>query len=194
MMDVAEVLFQRHGYAGVSVEDVTSALGVKKPNLYNHFRDKSELYVAVRLRRLSRLSSDITAALTAPLRFEQRLEAAVAALMRNPFFLAALVNRESEAFLPGQMRDLLFARSFGAVYEPLTRLLRAGVDNGCLQISPADIPFAYESLIALAAHFGASAPLNGQPEDIAEMADRISRFFLGGVGNAAAPSPGRTLA
>lgn len=183
-MDVAEILFQRHGYAGVSVEDVTSALGVKKPNLYNHFRDKSELYVAVRLRRLSRLASDIAAALAEPLAFEQRLEAGVAAVMRNPFFLAALVNRESESFLPTEMRDLLFARSFGAVYEPLTRLLRAGVDSGRLRIAPDDIPFAYEALIALAAHFGASAPQDGRPEQVADIAGRITRFFLGGVSDA----------
>ena len=191
MMDVAEILFQRHGYAGVSVEDVTSALGVKKPNLYNHFRDKNELYVAVRLRRLSRLASDITIAVAEPLPFEQSLEAAVAALMRNPFFMAALVNRESETFLPGQMRDLLFARSFGAVYEPLTRLLRAGVDTGRLCLPPDDIPFAYESLIALAAHFGAAAPLESRPEHIGDMANRITRFFLGGVGAAGAVIRGR---
>lgn len=180
-MDVAEVLFQRHGYAGVSVEDVTSTIGVKKPNLYNHFRDKCELYVAVRLRRLNRLGSDVASAVAGDAPFSERLEAATAAMLRNPFFLAALVNRDSETFLSQQMRDMLFARAFGAVYEPVTTLLRAAVDAGQMPLSPDEIPFAYESLIALAAHFGASAPLESRPEHVADTAARITRFFLQGV-------------
>jgi AcrR family transcriptional regulator len=185
MLDVAEVLFQRHGYHGVTVEDVTTALGVKKPNLYNHFRDKSDLYIAVRLRRLNRLGSDLATAAPTESGFKARLLGVVAAMLRHPFFLAALVNRDSETFLSEQTRDILFARAFGGIYEPVTGLLRAGIASGDLPLDSEGIPFAYEALIALVAHFGAGAPLESRPDYIAATASRIARFFLEGVSVAA---------
>jgi AcrR family transcriptional regulator len=187
MLDVAEVLFQRHGYAGVTVEDVTNSLGVKKPNLYNHFRDKSDLYVAVRLRRLNSLSTSLALALEPGPPFGERLEAVIAALLRNPFFLSALVNRYSETFLSADTRDLLFARAFGAVYEPMMRLLNEGISAGEVPLSREHLPFAYEALIALVAHFGATAPLENRSGDAEALAARIGAFFLHGVGAAESP-------
>jgi AcrR family transcriptional regulator len=181
MMDVAEALFQSRGYAGVTVEDVTDALGLKKPNLYNHFRDKSDLYTAIRLRRLSRLSTDLGTAIATDGGFTQRVQAVVEALLRNPFFLAAILNRNAESFLPSQTRDILFARLFGAVYEPVTRLLQEGAKSGDISLEPEGIPFAYEALIALTAHFGASEPLECPPERIATLGQRITRLFLRGA-------------
>lgn len=185
MLDVAEVLFQSRGFAGVTVEDITAVLGVKKPNLYNHFRDKNDLYVAVRQRRLNNLAADLTVALAGGRAFRERLEAAVAALLKNPFFLSALVNRDSESFLSGEARDLLFARAFGTVYEPLTRLLNEGAAQGELPLSRDKTPFAYESLIALVAHFGASAQIDHRARPTDVLAAQITAFFLNGVGAAA---------
>ena len=37
-------------------------MGVKKPDLYNHFRDKRELYVAVRMRALHRAGTALRVA------------------------------------------------------------------------------------------------------------------------------------
>jgi TetR/AcrR family transcriptional repressor of nem operon len=43
----AAVLFQRFGYAGVSIRDITSSVGIPKGTFYNHFRSKEALASAI---------------------------------------------------------------------------------------------------------------------------------------------------
>jgi AcrR family transcriptional regulator len=43
-VDVAMRLFRRHGYEGVSVADLTSAIGIAPPSLYAAFGSKAGLY------------------------------------------------------------------------------------------------------------------------------------------------------
>ena len=43
IMDAAEELFGRHGYAAVSVDEVTARAGVAKGTFYNHFIDKTDV-------------------------------------------------------------------------------------------------------------------------------------------------------
>jgi AcrR family transcriptional regulator len=164
MLDAAEGLFLRHGYGGVTVEDVTDAVGVKKPDLYNHFRDKRELYVAVRMRALHRAGTALRVALDSDAPFDVRLTHAIAALLRAPAFLAAFRQRDAETFLAAPERDALFARAYGLLYQPLAQLLREG------GLTEADVPFLFDTLIALAVHFG---PLTPEAE-IPQMARRIS--------------------
>src|SRR5216684_3352788 len=43
----AAVLFQRFGYARVSIRDITSAIGIPKGTFYNHFKSKEALASAI---------------------------------------------------------------------------------------------------------------------------------------------------
>jgi AcrR family transcriptional regulator len=168
MLDAAEALFARHGYGGVAVEDVTDAVGVKKPDLYNHFRDKRELYVAVRRRVLDRLEAGLASAIATDGNTGDRLQTVVTALLRHPAFLGALRQRAAETFLPEESRDFLFARAYGVLYRPITGLLRsAGVPE-------AAIPFLFDAVIGLAAHFGPITP----NEDLDAVSSRIARLIL----------------
>lgn len=49
-IDVALRLFWRHGYEGVSIADLTAAIGVAAPSLYAAFGSKADLYRAALLR------------------------------------------------------------------------------------------------------------------------------------------------
>ena len=55
-LEVAMRLFWRHGYEGVSVNDLTAALGIAAPSLYSAFGSKPDLYRAA-LERYERISS-----------------------------------------------------------------------------------------------------------------------------------------
>lgn len=46
-VEVAQRLFHAHGYDGVSVADVTEALGINPPSLYAAFKTKAGLYARV---------------------------------------------------------------------------------------------------------------------------------------------------
>lgn len=47
ILDAAEGLFAERGYAGTSLRQVATAVGIRIPSLYNHFDSKERLYAAV---------------------------------------------------------------------------------------------------------------------------------------------------
>ncbi|HWA64053.1 MAG TPA: TetR/AcrR family transcriptional regulator [Caulobacteraceae bacterium] len=51
ILDVAEDLFGRHGYYGVTIREVATATGVDTALLYYYFKNKQDLFDAVFLRR-----------------------------------------------------------------------------------------------------------------------------------------------
>ena len=51
----AAVLFQRFGYARVSIRDITSSVGIPKGTFYNHFRSKEALASAILSQHFSAL-------------------------------------------------------------------------------------------------------------------------------------------
>jgi AcrR family transcriptional regulator len=53
ILDAAEALFAERGYAGATLRDVASQVGLRTPSLYNHFPNKESLYAAVLERGIS---------------------------------------------------------------------------------------------------------------------------------------------
>jgi len=66
MLDVAQDLFARRGYAAVTMDEVAAAVGVTKPLLYNYFGNKERLYLACLGRTADALTTCVTNALTEP--------------------------------------------------------------------------------------------------------------------------------
>lgn len=47
ILKVAATLFSEHGYRGTSVRDIASELDIKQSALYNHFKNKEEIFLEV---------------------------------------------------------------------------------------------------------------------------------------------------
>lgn len=47
IMNVALRHFARNGYEGASLGDIATEVGIKKPSIYNHFKGKDDLFMAV---------------------------------------------------------------------------------------------------------------------------------------------------
>ncbi len=56
ILDAAEDLFAEKGYSATSLSDVADRVGIRSPSLYNHFRNKEALYLAVLERLLAEFS------------------------------------------------------------------------------------------------------------------------------------------
>lgn len=47
ILEAAIDLFAQQGYAAVSIRDITRAVGIKESSLYNHFRNKEDLFETI---------------------------------------------------------------------------------------------------------------------------------------------------
>ncbi len=88
ILDIAESLFSRRGYAGVGMREVALGVGLGKSSLFHHFPTKLELYNEVLARALSRLGDSLAPALRATLdpaaRLERLIDALVDGLAEHP--------------------------------------------------------------------------------------------------------------
>ncbi len=93
-LDAALELFWRHGYEGVSVADLTNAIGIAPPSLYHAFGSKADLYRAV-LRRYgsgSMSANEIAAAPSAREAVGTLLERGIAAVSRPGGPLGCMIS------------------------------------------------------------------------------------------------------
>ena len=77
LLGLAADLFARHGYHGLSMEQIADAAGVSKPVLYQHFTGKRELYLAVVRAMVHKMESQLHAALQGPPDAPSRVEEAI---------------------------------------------------------------------------------------------------------------------
>ena len=65
ILDAAETLFAEGGFAGTTLRDVASKVGLRNPSLYNHFDSKEALYAAVLARGIGPVLDALTEVLEA---------------------------------------------------------------------------------------------------------------------------------
>lgn len=145
ILEVAESLFARRGYAGVGLQEVATRVGLGKSSLFHHFRGKAQLYLAVLDRVLARIDDRVAAAVAAHgsalHRLDRAVDALVDALAEQPatarLLLRALFEEDdlpADAAEAAAATDRLTAR----IVSRIDALLREGAAAGSLRrASPA---------------------------------------------------------
>ncbi|GBD26478.1 HTH-type transcriptional repressor NemR [bacterium HR30] len=160
ILDAAENLFARRGFAGVGMREVAEAVGLSKSSLFHHFRSKVELYAAVAGRILKAFEERTTEALgssgDALVRFDRWLDAMIDTLAERPtrarLLLRSLFEDDELAGESAEEKEVdeIIQRLFGSV----ARLLREGMDHGLFRM--ASIPHLLQSLVGLLVYHFAS--------------------------------------
>lgn len=73
ILEAAEILFAQKGFDAVSMSAIASLANTSKPNIYHHFKNKNDLYLAVMKAAVRRSSALLDALEDAPGTFRQRL-------------------------------------------------------------------------------------------------------------------------
>jgi TetR/AcrR family transcriptional regulator len=137
ILDVAEALFARRGFAGVGMREVADAAGLGKSSLFHHFRAKAQLYLAVLERLLARIEARLAAALGAGGGASERLDRWTDALvdaLADDATAARLLLRalfeddefDAEAWPEGQGAE----RRLESILAGIVGLLREGMEAG----------------------------------------------------------------
>jgi TetR/AcrR family transcriptional regulator len=122
ILDAAEALFASRGYDGTSLGHVADRVGIRGPSLYNHFKNKRELYTAVLARLLDpffELLDDLVARPATASRAKASLEIMLRHHVDHPN-LARLIQHA--ALAEGDQLELLIERWYRPFFDRVGKL------------------------------------------------------------------------
>ena len=125
LLDIAEDLFVRLGYAATSIEDVARSADISRPIVYEHFGTKEGIYLACVRRARNSYEQLLVAAFAPAAATRVQLAAAADAFFRlleeNPKRWQLLFG--SNAVLPGEYQQELAELRFGTI-DQIAAVLR----------------------------------------------------------------------
>ena len=136
ILDAAEALFAKRGYAAVGLRELAEVVGLGKSSLFHHFRNKAQLYAAVNARILVRIEARLVRSLAAGgdpvVRLERWLDDIVDLLAENPTYARVLLRSLFEDDdLPGDLpEELEGRRAVDGIMTSVGALLREGMGVG----------------------------------------------------------------
>jgi AcrR family transcriptional regulator len=186
ILDAGEAIFAERGYDATSLTDIAERVGIRTPSLYNHFKNKQELYVAVLERRLDPFFELLDGFLEHPLDAGAG-ERCITAMMEHHARSPNLARLLQHAALAGSRQlELLNERWYRPFFDRAARLVGGSTELG--EALGEDLPFlivgfnnmilGYITLAALHSELLGGDPLS--PERIARQTDflrRMSRAF-----------------
>jgi TetR/AcrR family transcriptional regulator len=124
-------LFSRHGFGGVTVDDIAKAAGVNRAMLYYHFADKLALYRDIVCRMLDEAGARVTAIVDEPgppsLKIERFVASFVALTETHPYLPPLMLREIAEGALHFD-DDIL--RRMRTVFLAFARVLDEGQRAG----------------------------------------------------------------
>ncbi len=170
--------FRRLGYHGATVEQIASALQMKKGNLYYYFKNKEEILFACHqysLDRLLRLLEDIEQDAAAPDAKLRRLIVAFVHTILDELHGTALFL-DLEALSPAHLKAVIVRRD--AFDRGIRKVLQEGMANGTfVQADPKFLAFALLGAVNwIPRWFNPDGPATSQ-----EIADRFADYLIAGL-------------
>jgi len=153
ILDAAEELFARRGFAGVGMSEIAETVGLSKSSLFHHFHTKAQLYAATVDRILGEVDSTLTRSLAQGGSAAQRLDRWVDSLI----YLLATTPAHSRLLLRSLFEDDELSgdipeqqqadRALRRILQQVSNVLRDGMAQG--EIRAASIPHTLQSLIGI---------------------------------------------
>jgi AcrR family transcriptional regulator len=180
ILTAARQLFIQQGYHALSMRQIAAAVGVSKPALYYHFRDKEELFLAVVLDRLDVIVAELDRIQAGGGPAREQVAALVHGLLSWPLDERAAIRLASQEMdhLSPAAQDMIQSAYREQFFLKVRAILAAGIAAG--ELRPVDPDVATWSLLGMMypyfypAH-SSNAPL---PESVADV---ILGIFLDGL-------------
>ena len=160
ILDCAERLFARRGFAGTGLAEVAEEVGLSKSSLFHHFASKAQLYAAVMGRILTRIESELIRSLAAggsPVeRLERWIDAVIDLLASQPAYPRLLLRSLFEDDeLTGELpEEQAVNATLRHIVGAADRLLKEGIEAGLFR--PANTAHTVQTLIGATVYHFAS--------------------------------------
>ena len=158
ILDRAEELFARRGFAGIGLAEVAEQVGLSKSSLFHHFSSKAQLYAAVMARILDRIEAELMRSLAdggGPVqRLERWLDVVIDVLATHPTYARLLLRSlfEDDELTGALPEEQAVNATLRRIVGAAERLLREGITTGVFR--PVNGPHMVLSIIgATVFHF-----------------------------------------
>lgn len=186
ILHAAEIIFTRHDYHEVLMEDVAQACQVGKGTLYRYFPSKRALYIAVMFGGIERLRDDLQVAVDAGATPTRTIECIVRCILAHfwdrRFFFALIHRNEYKAEDPDNREWLRRRAELSRIIE---RALEAAITAG--HVRSVDPRIATEMLLGM---LRGAIRYRNRHDTLDQLAAAVIEVFLRGV----AKHGGRRLA
>ena len=141
-------LFAAKGYDGTSMQDIASAVGIKKASIYHFFADKAEIHSTVVILSLTRLTGLVQERQRGLVRASERVEAFARAHAQHiaenaPFYFTAALGY-NEIVDPAAKAKVQRMRD--GYEETLRGIIRGGIEVG--EFREIDVKLAARAIIS----------------------------------------------
>lgn len=193
ILEAAEELFARRGYAGVGISEIAETVGLSKSSLFHHFRTKAQLHAATVERILSEIDLQLTRSLaqggSATERLDRWVDLLIDLLARTPaharVLLRALFEDEELAGDIEERREADDATR--RILQQVSNVLRDGMAQG--EIRAANIPHTLQSLIGIVVYHFASGDFGDEivgrsifdPREVQRRKQEVKAFLHHGL-------------
>lgn len=180
ILETAKTLLVEKGYHGMSMREISDALGVSKAALYYYFKDKEELFLAILKIYLDDMSNRLDRITVEPVSSAEKVRLFVEFVLAQPAEQRATIRLASQEInqLSPESRG-----TFGALYREkfiykLQAILQEGMNQGDFRKMPGDV--AVWALLGIM--FPYFYPTHLVDSSIPkETVDEVVRIFLNGI-------------
>jgi len=179
-MQEASRLFVSRGYHGISMREIAQVVGLSKPGIYYHFKDKEDLFLAILIANLSHIGSITHQARHEGATAHDQISRLLRALFAQAPEQQAIIRLASQEIVHlSQAARLEFSRLYQAEFiGQIEDILRSGIERG--ELRPMDVRLATWILLGMAYPFLYPAHERelGPPEEAIEL---MLTIFLQGA-------------
>jgi len=193
ILDTAEELFARRGYAGVGLSEIAEGVGLGKSSLFHHFRGKAQLYAAVVIRLLTEIEHEVTRALAAggtpTERLDRWIDTLIDVLGKHSTYSRLLLRSlfEDDDFSGELEEERQINAILARILDGIRNVLKEGMSRGEFRV--ASIAHTLQSLIGLIVYHFASGDFGNQlfrqslfePVEVRRRKDEIKMLLHNGI-------------
>lgn len=126
ILDTAEVLFNKKGYAATTVEDILKEIGIAKGTLYYHFKNKEDILLAMIDRQIEQREKAMREIADNKTFSAVEKLVKVIQLLSNSGMMADVVYEKGNA----ELHQKSFTRSLERFAPILTEIVEFGIERG----------------------------------------------------------------
>ncbi len=141
ILEKAKSLFIEHGYRGLSMREIAEKVGVSKPALYYHFKDKEELFCAVLNSGLEEIGKMIDSIDNQPVTSLQKIGLFMEYVLTQPTEQRAVIRLGTQEMgqLSQQSRQLFNVSYHQQFTGKLRTMIQTGIEQGEFREMDAEI-------------------------------------------------------